>query len=1687
MKVINNRYFLLEKLEDRRHESVYSAKDLFKNKKVLVRIFDFENVTTLEFDIVNEKYELATLIEHPGLLSYYNFEKIWFVDEKKTYTNYYILASDYIPLLRIHHYAFAEERDLLAIIFRVAGIVYYLHKNSICVHACDTDAFFINNDGDVVCDLMRLNADRMGFDADTCTEVYHAIAGLIQTIAGQSARVAVLRDMVRSHTGSFEELFVLLNNECEIGNSPFSYLAEKKIWTTHELGISTELDVMNELFDFHIKRNSLIAFVLYGSDNSFKTFVINDFLNGMKRRKYLKLEIIMQNFYDFLKYLFDCVKHYSLVPKAIIESAEHDFERYREISDEQILFSVQSTVAEILFNLSITKPVVFHVKSIVGMDDHIIKFINMLLHMEASGNIVLVFDAGLEKNRFGMFYKNSRFEIVSKEYFPLSDAHIADLFHAILTHHTDISDLLQCVQGYRLNQAGALINFIQKIFDKGYLEIVDNKALVDTHNIEFEKNEILVDDALKNHLKFLREEEKNILWFIANNGNYLTLEQLTMLFDIPQDNLLDYLGSLRIHAFIDEIWDKNTASYRIVRKSINEYFIQLDDFAFVSPLRKRLIRFMTQAQRDSASLVTVVKLLFTNHYYFSAMKYLMYLVEVYSLSQAEYEQLKYYAHTLLGLPKRFSEKWRIKHVYMDILFQLGETKELWMFLERIAVPYCAHADMVQDDNVWFYLAERYMGFYDREHHAHTRVQQIISILKKKTPQTGDRMNLIIALQFMDAKAQKKYEIADTFLAKIEEEYSDVIIEARLKLQVVTYLNARVRYTEVYACAERCIESWEKKLTHYPGLMNSFIVLYITAGYAVMATGDYNQGKRLYERGMFWAKKHHDNVRMITLHNNIASAKYYLGYPESEIVEELKMAVSIGRKIGAMKKILVALSNVGETYCSNLLFTDAYKYLIEAVKYVRIHDGSNYFVVMGQFAALLIALGDFKRARHICRLMGKFSKKSGNVQNELDYYRHMALLYYFERNNAKAIRFCDLHAALAEESNLFNYHYFAIALKKTDILVNRLGKKTEAKRLLDSLIVLQKSKNIVLGDLQFDLYRSYFENDPEVRAEILEKLVIYYKKQKQNTLLLDVLLELVKIYQKKEFLYRLFEIYAEILEFSKHIKENYPRQFIHALKQNYYLSEIEKFQTTCADTLDVKPHEITAKYLNELWRKNMTDYMLKFYRKRMAALIQEWHSENSNSTVLIRVMLEYICEIAKADRVILFVQHAKDGLVPHSEYIKRDVFAANEIKKDILSLIRYPAVLVAREYSTFSTSIVNAGVYPVMQYDSGQFAASTQQQVAIHENIAAYIYLDSKKICTNISADLGNFIFIFAQYLSLFLHQRELQQDIAVCPLTKILTRTYFLIELNKLIHHRKRDESLGFMIIDIDTMKDINGVYGMNAGDSIIARVAAIIKEYIGDTGLIGRYLGEEFAIVLWQISKDRLLEKAHRLKRLIENDREVRQKNITVSIGLSYLPDHGENIDILLNKAIAAGYYAKKEDPAQRIDMWQEHYRLYRGLHDALAGIVSGDIAHNESIIRSFVELTLYSSQSNEEYGAYVVSLIGQALTHDYHTIMMRIGTEKYLYHDDEILMIDSYFEAARKENNVIIAINWKYEEKGMGLYSDIIYAYSDAMIGFEVYLTSKMERKEFLPADMNVLTIIAKIVLGHLALRSNTQVRLD
>jgi diguanylate cyclase (GGDEF)-like protein len=94
--------------------------------------------------------------------------------------------------------------------------------------------------------------------------------------------------------------------------------------------------------------------------------------------------------------------------------------------------------------------------------------------------------------------------------------------------------------------------------------------------------------------------------------------------------------------------------------------------------------------------------------------------------------------------------------------------------------------------------------------------------------------------------------------------------------------------------------------------------------------------------------------------------------------------------------------------------------------------------------------------------------------------------------------------------------------------------------------------------------------------------------------------------------------------------------------------------------------------------------------------------------------------------------------------------------------------------------------------------------------------------------------------------RELSQLIARDSLTGLFNHTHILKALDEQLRLAQRnDTSLCFVMVDIDNFKLVNDNHGHPVGDDVIKNLALFLTQRLRKTDFIGRYGGEEFAIVL--------------------------------------------------------------------------------------------------------------------------------------------------------------------------------------------------------------------------------------------------
>lgn len=148
-------------------------------------------------------------------------------------------------------------------------------------------------------------------------------------------------------------------------------------------------------------------------------------------------------------------------------------------------------------------------------------------------------------------------------------------------------------------------------------------------------------------------------------------------------------------------------------------------------------------------------------------------------------------------------------------------------------------------------------------------------------------------------------------------------------------------------------------------------------------------------------------------------------------------------------------------------------------------------------------------------------------------------------------------------------------------------------------------------------------------------------------------------------------------------------------------------------------------------------------------------------------------------------------------------------------------------------------------------------------------------------------------------------------LTELHNRKYFMEtladEVARAARHRR---PFAVMMLDTDYFKKYNDTFGHLAGDALLKRVGAIIKESLRTVDDAARYGGDEFILLLSEAGKEQALKVAERIRSLVTMEalnRAVDGIAVTVSIGLAVFPDDGETPEAMIASADQALYHAKR------------------------------------------------------------------------------------------------------------------------------------------------------------------------------------
>ena len=159
---------------------------------------------------------------------------------------------------------------------------------------------------------------------------------------------------------------------------------------------------------------------------------------------------------------------------------------------------------------------------------------------------------------------------------------------------------------------------------------------------------------------------------------------------------------------------------------------------------------------------------------------------------------------------------------------------------------------------------------------------------------------------------------------------------------------------------------------------------------------------------------------------------------------------------------------------------------------------------------------------------------------------------------------------------------------------------------------------------------------------------------------------------------------------------------------------------------------------------------------------------------------------------------------------------------------------------------------------------------------------------------------------------RVRQEARTDALTSVANRKAF-DEKFHLLHSTwdRRRKSYALILVDLDKFKRINDAYGHQAGDLVLKKVGECLKEWVRGSDFVGRYGGDEFAVLLPGAKLEVAMERAETIrKRTAEETSHMGFGSgyvaVSVSIGVA-APIKGDTMETVLERADQALYRSKR------------------------------------------------------------------------------------------------------------------------------------------------------------------------------------
>jgi diguanylate cyclase (GGDEF)-like protein len=222
---------------------------------------------------------------------------------------------------------------------------------------------------------------------------------------------------------------------------------------------------------------------------------------------------------------------------------------------------------------------------------------------------------------------------------------------------------------------------------------------------------------------------------------------------------------------------------------------------------------------------------------------------------------------------------------------------------------------------------------------------------------------------------------------------------------------------------------------------------------------------------------------------------------------------------------------------------------------------------------------------------------------------------------------------------------------------------------------------------------------------------------------------------------------------------------------------------------------------------------------------------------------------------------------------------------------------------------NLEVYvPVRLGPLGRSPSAVFEVYLRYEPVAKAIAEDSRRVYLLLG--LGLALLYATLFRIVAVASRRLRHQALHDGLTDLPNRTLLYDRIGDAIAGARPDELAAVLLIDLDRFKEVNDTLGHDHGDQLLEEVAGRLRSIVRREDTLARLGGDEFAVLLTDMpSRGSVVEFAARVQDALGRPFVLSGvvAALDASIGIALCPDHGTDVNLLMQRADVAMYEAKR------------------------------------------------------------------------------------------------------------------------------------------------------------------------------------